>query len=279
MWPELYGPALILNDLQFDAGGGTDVFLTKYNPHGQLLWTRCGGGTGDDYANRLAVDCEGSCLVNGMFYGRANFGSLTLSNTLDPGSFDNYDFFVAKYDAAGNVAWARQTSQPRSASRSAVAMDAAGNCYLAAELEAGNVLYAKYAREGIPLWSRQVPQNLMLYHLRADAIGNCYISGSFQNTLTFDEMTLSTSGPPAPEVFLAKLDTSTAPPLSITPQADSVRLSWSVLATDFYLESSTNLSLDATWTTNADTPEVSDLSNVVVVPKSDGRRFYRLSRP
>ena len=63
------------------------------------------------------------------------------------------------------------------------------------------------------------------------AVGNCYLSGTFWSTAAFDGITI-TSANGSSDIFLAKLDTSTPPPLTIEPAANAVRLSWSALATD-----------------------------------------------
>ena len=68
---------------------------------------------------RLAVDAAGNAYVAGYFQGAVQFGAtiLTSGPNPPPGGGINYDWFVAKLDPLGAVAWAvragRATTGPR----------------------------------------------------------------------------------------------------------------------------------------------------------------------
>ncbi len=53
-------------------GGGTDIFLMKYNSSGALLWTRQTGTTGGDYGYGVAVSTDGFIYVTGCTSGTLN---------------------------------------------------------------------------------------------------------------------------------------------------------------------------------------------------------------
>src|SRR4051812_42014328 len=84
--------------------GHSDIFLTKYDANGNVLWAKSAGGTENDRAYSVATDAAGNVFIAGCFYSPAIiFGADTLVNS----STDD-DIFLAKYDANGNVLWARR---------------------------------------------------------------------------------------------------------------------------------------------------------------------------
>jgi uncharacterized protein (TIGR03437 family) len=86
--------------LQGANAGGSDAFIRKYDPDGNVLWTRQFGGSGgaDDRATAAAVDSTG------LYVGGSVAGALPGQ----AGSGVNLDAFVRKYDFAGNETWTRQ---------------------------------------------------------------------------------------------------------------------------------------------------------------------------
>ncbi len=85
--------------------GGTSAFLAKYDTDGNRLWTRIFGGTGNDAARAVAVDNAGNVFIGGYSFSRRvgewlNFASVASDNV-------SADAFLARYDAAGNLAWSR----------------------------------------------------------------------------------------------------------------------------------------------------------------------------
>jgi hypothetical protein len=90
-----------------------------------LYWAR---GAGDSYSigHALAVDETGSCYATGFFAQTADFGGVILTST----GFDREeDVFFVKYDAIGNLLWAKQAGGARDDYGYGIAVDARGNCY------------------------------------------------------------------------------------------------------------------------------------------------------
>jgi len=103
------------------SAGGSDAFLVKYDPGGNVLWaTRAGGGQ-DDSMNGIDVDEVGSCFVVGEFSGIANFGHTNLA------SAGSLDIFIAKYDKRGNLQWIEQAGGATGDTGGGVALAGASN--------------------------------------------------------------------------------------------------------------------------------------------------------
>lgn len=85
----------------------SDGFVAKYGADGTLAWVRAfGGASGDDAGRRVAATADGGCVVTGVFRGTATFGSGANTSTLLAAG--GSDVFVARYDAAGTLLWARR---------------------------------------------------------------------------------------------------------------------------------------------------------------------------
>src|SRR5262249_4885834 len=84
------------------SAGDRDAFIAKFDPDGNLLWARRGGGVGKDGAEGLSVNAAGDVVVAGIISGTAQIGTNHLVSAGD------WDIFVAKYSAAGALQWARR---------------------------------------------------------------------------------------------------------------------------------------------------------------------------
>jgi hypothetical protein len=89
----------------------TEIALTKYDKHGNLVWAKSFGGTNTSEAPH-GIDCDAAnnIYVAGYFGNTANGGSFNANfNPLGGGTVatqGNEDCFVAKYDKNGNYQWA-----------------------------------------------------------------------------------------------------------------------------------------------------------------------------
>jgi hypothetical protein len=96
------GPAPALN-----SNGGYDMFLSKHNQSGTFAWVKQMGGTGDDGIRGLTVDPSNNPIVIGTFNNTVDFDpNAGIANLTSNGG---YDYFISKYDLAGNYVWSRST--------------------------------------------------------------------------------------------------------------------------------------------------------------------------
>lgn len=196
--------------------GGDDVFITKYDASGNILWAKQAGGSNYDGGNGIAVDGSGNSYVTGYFQGTASFGNTTLVSS------GNEDVFIAKYDASGNLLWVKQAGGSGYDAANAVAIDGNGNSYITGYFagvanfgsttltsSGGNdVFIAKYSTSGSLLWAKRAGGSNYdeSYGIAVDGNSNCYITGYFGGTTFFGSTTLTSSG--LQDVFIAKYDGS-----------------------------------------------------------------------
>jgi hypothetical protein len=133
--------------------GGQDCFLSKFDPNGQLLWTRQWGTSSDDGANGLAFDQEGNIYVAGQTYGK-----------LGSASYGDVDMFLTKIDPAGNVLWNQQYGTPYPDGANAVVVDDETNVYITGctygsmggpQMGNGDGVVLKLSSTGTLIWQRQ----------------------------------------------------------------------------------------------------------------------------
>jgi hypothetical protein len=87
------------NGVSISTIGNNDAFVAKYAPDSVASWAVADGSPGSassDEARAVCVDQYGNVYFAGGYFGTAYFGDDTATST------DNWDIFVAKYDASGN---------------------------------------------------------------------------------------------------------------------------------------------------------------------------------
>jgi hypothetical protein len=134
-------------------GGTLDAFIRKYDPSGTEVWTRQFGAWDRDIAWAVAVAPEGDVYVVGQTEG------------ILPGQYSagGLDAFVRKYDSSGSEQWTRQFGGGGADVGAAVAVDRAGNVYvagtttsaLAEKPKSFDAFVRRYDAAGNEGWTRQ----------------------------------------------------------------------------------------------------------------------------
>jgi hypothetical protein len=102
--------------------GGTDAFIVKYSSSGNVLWAKRTGGTGDEIYHSVTSDINNNIYVTGWYNSTSlTFGSTALSNS------GGKDILVGKYDANGNVIWAKKVGGIGDEFSRSIMVDATGN--------------------------------------------------------------------------------------------------------------------------------------------------------
>lgn len=109
--------------------GSYDIFISKLDVTGQLLWVKSIGGAGEDLCLSIHHDGQGHLYATGSFQQTVDF---------DPGSATYVlkainavsNPFVSAFDESGNFSWARSISCPRPfTSGYCITTDVNGNIY------------------------------------------------------------------------------------------------------------------------------------------------------
>jgi hypothetical protein len=118
-----------VNPVRAQNGGGVDAFVAKLGPGGNtLIYCTYLGGRGDDRAFGIAVDAGGNAYVTGWTASSAFPTVAPVQSTLGGGK----DAFVAKLNPAGNtLIYSTYLGGAANDSGNAIAVDAAGNAYVA----------------------------------------------------------------------------------------------------------------------------------------------------
>ena len=214
------------------ASGGRDVFLSKLDASGSLVWARTWGGSGDDTGNGIAVDRFGNVFVSGRFQNTADFDPGSGVETHVSLSGVANDAFVSKFDSNGTFQWARTWGGTFGDEAYGVATDVFGNAYVVGDFSSPSVDFdpgagvdshvnsgmfdaflSKFDPNGAFLWAKSWGGTLYDDGPRVvlDSAGNVYISGMFQSQPgDFDPGSgvdlHSANG--SIDVFLSKFDTN-----------------------------------------------------------------------
>jgi len=158
---------------QGPAGYVANYATIKYDNSGNQQWVAeyDGPSNGNDYANDVAVDQAGNVYVTGASV-----------------SITSYDYATIKYDSLENQIWVARYNGTGNSSDGAdcIALDSAGNVYVAGSSEGGSqtgydYVAIKYDSMGNQLWvarySGQGAAYDELSSLALDGNGNVYLTG------------------------------------------------------------------------------------------------------
>lgn len=219
----------------FDPGVGTynltsaadyDIFISKLNADGNLLWAKSMGGTDREQADGIALDGSDNVYITGHYRGTVDF---------DPGegifnltSAGNEDIFISKYDASGNFVWAKSIGGPGYDRAFAITVDGLGNVYTTGgfsgikdfnpgieiynltSVGGADIFVLKLDTDGNFIWAKSMggASGDNGQGIAIDNSGNVYITGVFQETANFDPgvETYNLTSEGGGDIFIQKMD-------------------------------------------------------------------------
>lgn len=180
-----------------------DIFITKHDPSGNLIWAKKIGGTLRDYGYKIKTDVAGDVFISGNFTTLVDFdpgpATFTLSATYPDG-------FILKLNSTGNFIWAKQIGGPQDDSVLDFEFDNTGNIYAVGsfsssiDLDPGPATYSvnaagdvdgyivKLDASGNFIWAGKTSGFTAdaISQIAIDASDNIYITGSFTGVADLD---------------------------------------------------------------------------------------------
>lgn len=194
--------------------GDRDIFLACFNPSGQVLWVKSGGGKLADEGYTVAADEDNFIYMSGYFRDTASFDSLSVF------SAGEKDVFIAKYDPFGRLIWLKQAGGSGNDFANSLLSDKNGHIYAFGSFS-GLALFDTFHVDASP--------GSAMFLARFDSSGKIdriigeggtvnaepkslafagqavYITGKFSGTATFGgSLSLSATG--QSDVYVAKYD-------------------------------------------------------------------------
>ena len=155
-WDDMVVGAATLNHV-----GGSDVFVIKITPNGQIAWGRAYSGSDVEWGKGVASDDSGNLVIGGWFKGTLQLGQAVLR------SIGSRDAYIAKLDPNGKVLWYDRIGQEKTTHGYDVACDSHGNVIFVGthsapvnfggetlETHGTSMFVAKYDPSGAHMWSR-----------------------------------------------------------------------------------------------------------------------------
>lgn len=205
---------LDLGDGAFSSLGYSDIFVAKFDPDGNPLWSRAFGSDNWDSATASIVDPVDDVLVTGYFHGTVDFGDGPLVGA------GNDDIFLVKFDPDGDALWTRRFGDEKNQYSSRMALDASGNVLVAGHFDgtvdfgtgpltsdaSTGIFLVKFDPDGNALWSREFAgaDYQAVGGLAVDKQGNVIFAGAFADTVDFGGGPRASRG--TLDFFIAKLD-------------------------------------------------------------------------
>ena len=214
------------------SAGTNDIYVTKFDTSGTLIWARTMGGAFSDGATSIVVDDAGNVYTTGGFCGTADFDPGMGTFTLTAATTGQNDIFVSKLDADGNFVWAKGVVGGTWWDAGfGIALDPVGNVVVTGRfyyqggprdfdpgpgtfyLTAGHedIFVLKLDGDGNFIWAVDfgtAPDESRGYSIAVDDAGNILTTGYFRGTVDFDPGpgTFDLTSPGTWSIFYLKLD-------------------------------------------------------------------------
>ncbi len=210
--------------------GAQDVFIAKYDPSGNHVWSKRFGSASHEAASDIAIDGSGNVITCGVFTGTTDFDPN--AGTVNLTAISTSDAYISKLDLNGNYVWAKQIGLNGSGIPTSLIADGIGNIYITGYYESAtdfdpgagtytmtsagmqDVFFVKLDANGAFSWAGSMGGTVADYgrSIALDATGNVIITGEFQGTADFDPTVgvYNLTATAVKDIFVAKFNPSTA---------------------------------------------------------------------
>lgn len=180
------------------------IYIAKLSSSGNILWARGAKANVAFNAGLLDVVCDknSNIYLTGFYGDTLDFNGVALHKS------GNSFVYVAKLDVLGNILWAKDGEGTIGL---ALTCDKDMNVYVAGECTNGNLVFStitstgssnsnlfltKYDSTGVAKWVKRAGGNLscVVEDMTTDSTNNIYISGSFSDSIIFENKKLYIPG-------------------------------------------------------------------------------------
>ncbi|MGM0620897.1 MAG: SBBP repeat-containing protein [Bacteroidota bacterium] len=217
-----------IDSLFLESNGYDDIFFSKFNSLGQLLWAKNIGGKYNDVCNSMTLDDSNNIFITGRFTSTVDFDPGNNSYEITQNGMGD-DIYVAKYDSAGNFKWVVSMGFPETTNEgTSITIDDDGNVLVTGWFQgtvdfnpgAGvhnlstarvSCFILKLSANGEFIWAEKInsPDGWVEGHtIRTDSKNNVYVSGLFKAATDFNPGESTHTLEPVEDyaAFLVKLD-------------------------------------------------------------------------
>jgi len=186
--------------------GSSDIFVAKFDPLGNAIWSKRFGDASTQVAHAVAVDNTGAISVGGAMAGPVAFEGTLLT------SAGASDAFLARFEADGKFVWARnfgdtlaqtirhlavtKTNLVIAAGEFAGVIDFGGSPNVQMSAGSTDIFLARFDTSGFISGSRRFggPTIDTVRGMALDSADQIYLTGGYEGTATFNGPTLISTG-------------------------------------------------------------------------------------
>lgn len=123
MTGEFNSSTITFGTISINNTGLADVYLTKFDPNGNVIWAKGAFGLNDDDAWGVVADPLGNVFLTGSFAGSFSMGYPLFSA-------GNEDIFLYKFDTNGNFIWGKSAGGTGNENPRDIDLDPLGNIFI-----------------------------------------------------------------------------------------------------------------------------------------------------
>lgn len=229
------------------------LYFTSNSQIINLEWANHFGSSGQDVGKAVSVGQSGNVYLGGTFTGNTDFDPDSTIYNLSSGSVNIANIFISKYNASGNLIWAKKMATNTSDVLNEMYVDAHENIYITGYMAGTtdfdpsaatayltshgqeDIYIAKYDSAGTYQWAINIGGNAQdgSWAIAVDTSGSVFTTGYFRNSADFDAgtdtLTLTSAG--NTDAFIMKLN----------PDGT---LAWAKQIGGIYNDNATDLALD-----------------------------------
>jgi hypothetical protein len=172
------------------ATNSSDIFVTKQNPFGQIIWAgtipfSTGKGTkGNEFVTAVTTDHQGNVYLSGYAETPYAFNDTVYAEV--HGQKQKVNTFIAKLNSKGELVFLK----PVEGLIIDLKADQEGNLFAVRETNNKTTILNKFSNIGEQLWSREIQAFQLKLYVEED--GRFYIGGNFDHSIVIETLKLET---------------------------------------------------------------------------------------